>query len=876
MKKGMFGLCLLVLTGVAALRAQTPLRGEVRDAGGQPVAYASVVVRADSTETGAFKGYATTAEDGSFEVPGGASGGDYVHVRCLGFAPACLRVSDPTARLVVVLHELAEVLDEVTVKGRYSGVVQRGDTVRFDIGHFKTGTETTVADVLRRLPGVEVADNGKVSYGGKAVDRVLLDGKDMFGGSSGNLAVNNLSADLMTGAEMLTDYKEGSLADDYKRQRQLALNIKTSGGRRLTGNASAGGGYREKYEGKAVLIGIGEDFSANVLLSANNTGTPVFTMNDYLQNIYGMDNLLAQHTERQLDISSEEMAMMVPPADMYSRHNGTASANATYQPSDAFKLKTNVLYYGAKTDAESQSEYIYQWDNSRNSHNLHTDGRNHYLSVGVQESWRPGKRFELEAHTQWIYAAGTTWRQTRDEGISQVSAWTDDGNHRHALKQDLSANWRIGKGIGYANVDLDYARHLQDVLLRSDTMLLDMDYMQAVDGRYAYGAATCGQRIHWLSEAGYLYPLPGHVSLNTSLSYGYEKHVSDYEDSNRHRDALRLHEYALNLSLEKNKGLWQFAVGAALQRDRFRSAIAGLDHHSRWAVVPKASLTLEFSQSHRLTLRGEYDLRAQTDAARLSRHGRVLDYAAAQEASSVRNPFGRVGQAGFSYVFQRLTSATYYYLSGTYTHEANALKPYVRQQGLVTLTSYGNGGTSEEGQLVSTLMQGLGGWPLSLTLVAVYHYLRTPSWLNGIEQYNYARATSGNLTFKTRLKGWLNAEWGGRWQFARNHTEGSGVRNRQTEWGMTGKLTMALGSLSGYVRGGYSRVSSPLYGLSLVDIGLHAEYRLKTWSLFLHCDNLLNADALEWSSMIHTSVYTGNTTYRRMPGYALLGLAYRF
>lgn len=205
---------------------------------------------------------------------------------------------------MVVLHELAEVLDEVTVKRRYSGVVQRGDTVRFDIGHFKTGTETTVADVLRRLPGVEVADNGQVSYGGKAVDRVLLDGKDMFGGSSGNLAVNNLSADLMTGAEMLTDYKEGSLADDYKRQRQLALNIKTSGGRRLTGNASAGGGYREKYEGKAVLIGIGEDFSANVLLSANNTGTPVFTMNDYLQNIYGMDNLLAQHTERQLDIST--------------------------------------------------------------------------------------------------------------------------------------------------------------------------------------------------------------------------------------------------------------------------------------------------------------------------------------------------------------------------------------------------------------------------------------------------------------------------------------------------------------------------------------------------------------------------------------------
>ena len=181
-----------------------------------------------------------------------------MHVRCLGFAPACLRVSDPTARLVVVLHELAEVLDEVTVKGRYSGVVQRGDTVRFDIGHFKTGTETTVADVLRRLPGVEVADNGQVSYGGKAVDRVLLDGKDMFGGSSGNLAVNNLSADLMTGAEMLTDYKEGSLADDYKRQRQLALNIKTSGGRRLSGKIRGEGRadrHRGGFLGQCLAVG---------------------------------------------------------------------------------------------------------------------------------------------------------------------------------------------------------------------------------------------------------------------------------------------------------------------------------------------------------------------------------------------------------------------------------------------------------------------------------------------------------------------------------------------------------------------------------------------------------------------------------------------
>ena len=54
------------------------------------------------------------------------------------------------------------------VKGNYSGIKTKGDSVIFDVNHFKTGAEENVSDVLRRLPyGMEVSETGKVKYEGE-------------------------------------------------------------------------------------------------------------------------------------------------------------------------------------------------------------------------------------------------------------------------------------------------------------------------------------------------------------------------------------------------------------------------------------------------------------------------------------------------------------------------------------------------------------------------------------------------------------------------------------------------------------------------------------------------------------------------------------
>lgn len=67
----------------------------------------------------------------------------------------------------ITLHAKSQELGEVVVKGNYSGIKTKRDSIIFDVNHFKTGAEENVSDVLRRLPGMEVSETGKVKYEGK-------------------------------------------------------------------------------------------------------------------------------------------------------------------------------------------------------------------------------------------------------------------------------------------------------------------------------------------------------------------------------------------------------------------------------------------------------------------------------------------------------------------------------------------------------------------------------------------------------------------------------------------------------------------------------------------------------------------------------------
>lgn len=186
------------------------------------------------------------------------------------------------------------------------------------------------------MPGIEV-DNaaGKVSYSGRNLDKILIDGQDVAATGS-NMVINNLPASVMLGAEIIKNYKEGSIVDQFKGNDKTALNIKTNSKTKLSGTISAGGGFMDKFEIKPSLFAVKESFSFSSLSSLNNTGKPMFSIEDYLGNFANIEDMLAEGGGM-TRLSDEENKLLTPPENVYKNKSFASAFNMIFTPSSRIK-----------------------------------------------------------------------------------------------------------------------------------------------------------------------------------------------------------------------------------------------------------------------------------------------------------------------------------------------------------------------------------------------------------------------------------------------------------------------------------------------------------------------------------------------------------
>lgn len=169
----LFFIAVLFMSALPSL-AQTRVTGCVVDSlSRQPLKGAAVTL----TRGGRAVSFGKTDEKGRFSVA--AQGGDSLQVTFLGYAKK--RVAAVKGREIVVeLAPKAFALKEVQVKGL--PVFGRQDTTFFDLKRYTSASDNTLKDVLKKLPGVDVADDGTVSFNGKDVSRFTIEDLDLAGG----------------------------------------------------------------------------------------------------------------------------------------------------------------------------------------------------------------------------------------------------------------------------------------------------------------------------------------------------------------------------------------------------------------------------------------------------------------------------------------------------------------------------------------------------------------------------------------------------------------------------------------------------------------------------------------------------------------------
>jgi hypothetical protein len=176
-------------------------------------------------------------------------------------------------------------LNEVVIMAERPPIIVRKDTIEFNAESFKTLPSAVVEDLLKKLPGVAVAADGSIQVNGKAVSKILVDGKEFFGGDQ-QIATKNLPANIIDKIQVNDDVEAkrrdpDMLAANVPQIINLKLKKAIKSG--AFGKIYGGGGPRQLFEAGGIMNFFRDTTQVSILGYGNNVNKPGFNMNDVMR-----------------------------------------------------------------------------------------------------------------------------------------------------------------------------------------------------------------------------------------------------------------------------------------------------------------------------------------------------------------------------------------------------------------------------------------------------------------------------------------------------------------------------------------------------------------------------------------------------------------
>jgi hypothetical protein len=315
MKKLIWAVLLLFTVSISAQSIK--VRGFIKDSIGGPLELANVI--ATEKASGDIEAYAITNYEGRFQLSLPLNKTYVLRASFLGFEHVEKELIIPEnaedIHYTFTLNTAENVLDGVEIIYEMPVTVS-GDTITYNADSFKTGEERKLGDVLKNLPGIEVNDDGEIEVEGKAVTKVMIDGKDFFDGDS-KLATKNIPADAVDKVQVLRNYNEVDQMQGLGNDRDnVAINIKLKEGKKnfWFGEVTAGGGAigddEIGYLAHPKLFYYSPKYSLNFITDFNNIGEVPFTFRDYFNFTGGFRNFNRGGGTR-FDVSESDLGFAV-------------------------------------------------------------------------------------------------------------------------------------------------------------------------------------------------------------------------------------------------------------------------------------------------------------------------------------------------------------------------------------------------------------------------------------------------------------------------------------------------------------------------------------------------------------------------------------
>ena len=478
-------LLILCMCSFVAMAQKVTVSGVVMDGSlNEPMTGASVVLLQpkDSAQSAGI----STDLEGRFKLPAVKAGNYIMRISYMGFQTYYRNIVLPKNNKsinlgTITLQENSKMMKEAEVTARVAQVEMKADTFVFNADAYRMPEGSMLEELVKKLPGAEIDDEGNIKINGKSVSKIMVDGKEYFQNDT-KMALKNLPSKLikkLKSYDKKSDYSRITGIDDGEEETVLDLSVKKGMKDGWVGNFDAAYGTEDRYSGKANVNRFMDNSYLSVIGSRNN-------VNDFGGRWGGGGS----------GITTSTMG-----GATFAWENGKPEYTA-----GLLKLGGNVRYSSRDSESETRtnSEMFLPTGASQfsNSKNLGTNW-SQSINANFQIEWFPDSMTNILFRPNFSHSDGNSFSNNRsvtfnknpfEAGLTEPVDQYKEMNDEKGIR--VNGNERLNSGDNYSNnvdASLQVNRRL-GVPGRNITLNVDGAYSESDNKSYSRSMVRYYQR----------------------------------------------------------------------------------------------------------------------------------------------------------------------------------------------------------------------------------------------------------------------------------------------------------------------------------------------------------------------------------------------
>lgn len=331
----------LIFLSFRTLAQERIISGTIQDSTLKALPSASVYLINDNGVIGSFT---STNENGTYQLKiksDQQSLQNWVEVNYVGYSSQKKRIFLDQSVYNFTLSKHSQMLEVVTIKQR-PPITQSGDTLRYEVDQFSRQQDRSIGDVLRRMPGIDMLDDGTIYFNGKKVTNLYIDGDDLMSGRYG-LATKSIQKEMIVSVDVMKNHQPIKVLQHKVESDNTSINLilKNPNDLKVSVNGMLGAGTPKQYDANVSTILLNKYIKAVDNIALNNSG--INYNNDFKQ--LGNSNFTANIDDKlpNLNLSLANIGQPdVPLPNYYFNNSEIINLNNLYKTKKDVQFKVNL------------------------------------------------------------------------------------------------------------------------------------------------------------------------------------------------------------------------------------------------------------------------------------------------------------------------------------------------------------------------------------------------------------------------------------------------------------------------------------------------------------------------------------------------------